>query len=228
MSRNTLARDIPLRKNLRILLADDHTLVRAGLRALVHELGYIVVAEADNGAEALRLIAQLKPNIVLMDISMSKLSGLEVTAQARTSSPETRIIILAMHANIEYAHRALEAGAAGYVLKNARPAELELAIQLAAEGKIYFSGAVTKFVASNRTGSHASQNTKQLTPRQRAVVRLLVKGFTRKQIAEQLDISVKTFDTYRAQIMALLQIHDTAELIKYVAESGLDLDDLDD
>src|SRR5215831_11234889 len=127
---------------IRVLLADDHALVRAGFRALLRELGMLVVAEASNGYEALDLIEQHAPQVVLMDIAMAGLNGLEATARVARQFPAVRVIILSMHANVEYARRALQAGASGYLLKNSKAAELELAISAVAQGETYLTPAV--------------------------------------------------------------------------------------
>jgi DNA-binding NarL/FixJ family response regulator len=207
----------------RILLADDHELVRAGLRALLDKLRYEVVAEASDGLEALRLIELHAPDVMLMDIAMPSLNGLEATAQAVERWPTVRVIILSMHANSEYARQALRAGAVGYLLKNSRANELDMAIRAAMRGETYLSPAVAKFIAADyaHRGSRERSPLDRLTPRQLEILRLLVQGYTRKQIAEKLIISVKTFDTYRAQLMEQLDIHDTAGLIRYAAEMGL-------
>lgn len=208
---------------MRILLADDHDLVRAGFRALLAKLRYQVVAEASDGNEVLRLIELHRPDVVLMDVSMPGLSGLEATAQVTQQYPTVRVIILSMHANAEYARRALRAGAVGYLLKNSREVELDMAIKAAMRGETYLSPAIAKFVAADyaRRGSGETKSVEQLTPRQLEILQLLAKGYTRKQIAERLIISAKTFDTYRTQLMKLLDIHDVAGLVRYATQLGL-------
>jgi DNA-binding NarL/FixJ family response regulator len=207
----------------RILLADDHALVRAGFRALLHELGIQVVAEANNGNEALRFIELHQPDIVLMDIAMPELNGLEATACVAEKFPHVRVIILSMYANVEYARRALRAGAAGYLLKNAKAAELQTAIHAVSQGEAYLSPAVAKFIladyAASRSGNDKSAM--KLTPRQIEILQLLAKGYSRKQIAEKLVISVKTFDTYRAQLMQQLGVQDAAGLVRVATQMGL-------
>ena len=210
-------------KNLRIILADDHALVRAGLRALLHEMGVQVLAEAGNGWEVLQRVAELQPDVVLMDIAMPELNGLEATARLTQEFPNVRVVILSMHANVEYARRAIQAGAAGYLLKNAKAAELETALTAVAQGEVYLSPAVAKFVAADytRRSQDKSPAYRRLTPRQTEILKLITKGYTRKQIAEKLDISVKTFDTYRAQLMQLLDVQDAAGLVRVAAQQGL-------
>jgi DNA-binding NarL/FixJ family response regulator len=206
----------------RILLADDHALVRAGFRALLHELGMQVVAEANNGNEALRLIELHQPNVVLMDIAMPELNGLEATARVVDAFPNVRVIILSMYANVEYARRALRAGAAGYLLKNAKAAELQTAIHVVTQGEAYLSPTVTKFIAADYATSVGDDKAAlRLTPRQFEILQLLAKGYSRKQIAEKLVISVKTFDTYRAQLMQQLDVQDAAGLVRAATQMGL-------
>ena len=206
----------------RILLADDHALVRAGFRALLHELGIQVVAEANNGNEALRLIELHQPDIVLMDIAMPELNGLEATARVAEAFPNVRVIILSMYANVEYARRAMRAGAAGYLLKNAKAAELQTAIHVVTQGEAYLSPTVAKFIAADYAASVGDDKAApRLTPRQFEILQLLAKGYSRKQISEKLVISVKTFDTYRAQLMQHLGVQDTAGLVRAATQMGL-------
>ncbi|MBI4787161.1 MAG: response regulator transcription factor [Chloroflexi bacterium] len=210
-------------KPVRVLLADDHELVRAGLRALLRELDIQVVAEASDAHQALRLLAPHKPDVVLMDIAMPGLNGLEATALAVKEFPDVRVIILSMHANVEYARRALAAGAVGYLLKNSKATELDLAIKAVVRGQVYLSPAVAKFIAGDyaRRKKGARGAPERLTPREVQVLQLMAKGYTRKQIAAKLNISPKTFDTYRAQIMQQLDAHDVAGLVRYATEKGL-------
>jgi DNA-binding NarL/FixJ family response regulator len=209
-------------KPMRILLADDHALVRAGFRALLREMGITIVAEASNGPEVLQLVARHQPDIVLMDIAMPELNGLEATAQLTQKFPNVRVVIISMHANIEYVRRAMQAGAAGYLLKNAKAVELETALTAVAQGEAYLSPAVAKFVAADyaRGGPGDDPSRVRLTPRQVEILQLIAKGHTRKQIAARLGISVKTFDTYRAQLTRRLNIPDAAGLVRYAVKMG--------
>jgi len=208
---------------IRILLADDHALVRAGFRALLQNLGMEVVAEANDGAEALRLIDAHRPDVVLMDVAMPGLNGLEATTHVTRKFPGVRVIILSMHANAEYARRAVRAGAAGYLLKDASTSELELAVKAVARGEAYLSPAVSKHIIADYAQSVGSQGSslEHLSPRLREILQLIAEGYSRKDIAQKLDISVKTFDTYRAQLMEQLDIHDVAGLARYAARMGL-------
>jgi DNA-binding NarL/FixJ family response regulator len=207
---------------IRVLLADDHALVRAGFRSLLESLGARVVAEASDGHAALRLIEAHRPDIVLMDVAMPELNGLEAAARAAQLYPAVKVIILSMHASAEYARRAVRAGAAGYLLKDASIAELELALNAVMRGETYLSPAVSKHImAVYRSMDGETNSLDQLSPRQREVLQLIAEGHSRKEIAEKLSISVKTFDTYRAQLMQQLDIHDVAGLVRYAARMGL-------
>jgi DNA-binding NarL/FixJ family response regulator len=218
-------------KTIRILLADDHALVRAGIRALLESLAEIeVIAEVDNGQDALQLIGTLQPDVVLMDIAMPQLNGLEVVAQVSKCFPQVRVIILSMHENEEYVLQALRAGAAGYLLKGARTSELDLAVTSVARGEIYLSPAASKHVVLDyiqRVGRASAATEREpspderLTPRQREILQLIAAGCTTKEIAQRLEISVKTVEMHRAQLMDRLDIHDIAGLVRYAIRTGL-------
>jgi len=211
-------------KSIRILLADDHTLVRAGIRSLVQALsGIQVVAEAGDGREALSLIEAHQPDVAVLDIAMPGLNGLEVAAQVADNFPYVRVIILSMHATEEYVLRALRAGAAGYLLKDADTTELELAIKAVTRGETYLSPAVSKHVTEyvRRVGQEAHSALERLTPRQREVLQLVAEGHTTQEIACLMNISVKTVETHRTQLMERLDIHDIAGLVRYAVREGL-------
>ena len=186
-------------------------------------MGVQIVAEAGTGLEVLKLVAEHKPDLVLMDIAMPELNGLEATARLTERFPAARVVIISMHANIEYARRAMQAGAAGYLLKNAKAAELEAALTAVAHGEVYLSPAVAKFVADDYAGrgQGAGAARVRLSPRQLEILQLIAKGYTRRQISDKLAISVKTFDTYRSQLMRQLDLHDTAGLVRFALQSGL-------
>lgn len=209
---------------VRVLLADDHALVRAGIRALLEDLeGVTVVAEAGNGSEVLELARKHRPDVVLLDISMPGLGGLEASAQLKQELPEVRVVILSMHANEEYVLQALRAGAAGYMLKDSATAELELALQAVMQGETYLSPPISKQVVEGyvqRVGAEQPV-ADNLTPRQRQVLQLIAGGHSTKEIAYHLELSVKTVETHRAQLMERLQIHDIAGLVKYAIRNGL-------
>jgi DNA-binding NarL/FixJ family response regulator len=210
--------------SIRVLLADDHALVRAGFRALAQNLaGVEVVAEATDGREALTAIKTHQPDVVLMDISMAGLNGLEAAARVAKEFPNVRVIILSAHSNEEYVCQALRAGAAGYLLKDAGTSELDLAVKAVARGETYLSPGVSKHVISDylrRTGGDSGA-LEMLTPRQREILQLIAEGQTTKQIANTLHISVKTVETHRMQLMERLDIHDVAGLVRFAIRMGL-------
>ncbi|MBI3802080.1 MAG: response regulator transcription factor [Deltaproteobacteria bacterium] len=223
-------------KPTRVLLAEDHALVRAGIRALLHNLpGIQVVAEASDGREALRLINTHQPDLVLMDIAMAGLNGLEATARVTKEFPTVRVIILSMHSTEEYVAQALRAGAAGYLLKDAAATELELAVTAVARGETYLSPAVSKHVIANylrRAGGEETSGDEKtassavlLTPRQREILQLIAEGHSTKEIAATLHLSVKTVETHRMQLMGRLDVHDVAGLVRYAIRIGLVLPD---
>jgi DNA-binding NarL/FixJ family response regulator len=206
---------------LRILVADDHTLVRAGFCSLVENIaGVEVVAEAEDGHQALELIDQHRPDIVLMDITMPRLNGLDVAARVIGRHPHVRIIILSMHPDEEYVLRALRIGVAGYLIKDAGTEELEMAIRSVAQGKTFLSPSISEQVAEyvRRVGDGSEE---LLTSRQREVLQLIAEGLTNREIAETLEISVKTVESHRTHLMNRLEIHDVAGLVRYAIREGL-------
>ncbi|HMD87668.1 MAG TPA: response regulator transcription factor [Anaerolineaceae bacterium] len=217
--------------SIRVLLADDHNLVRAGIRSLIQELtGIEVIAEASDGREALSLIEIHRPDVVLMDIAMAGLNGLEATARVVRDFPEVRVIMLSMHANEEYVWQALRFGASGYLLKDAGTAELELAIKAVARGETYLSPPISKQViddyiqrVSGQPDSEkiAAAPADRLTQRQREILQLIAEGHTTQAIAQKLNISVKTVETHRMQLMERLDIHEIAGLVRYAIRIGL-------
>lgn len=209
---------------MRVLLADDHTLVRAGLRKLLESLPDIeVVGEAEDGLAMLTLIEKRHPNLVLMDIAMPGLNGLEAAARLTKTYPQIRVLILSMHQNEDYVRQALRNGAAGYLLKDAAPVELELALKAIFRGETYLSPAVSKGVVSNYVQRLRTEETpgEALTPRQREVLQLIAEGRSTKDIARRLDISIKTVETHRSQLMKQLDLHDIAGLVRYAIRTGL-------
>ena len=217
---------------LRILLADDHTLVRGGIRALLNALpGVLVIAEASDGREAFRLVENVHPDIVLMDIAMSGMNGLEATTRITKEFPEVKVIILSVHKNEEYVLQALRSGASGYLLKDAGIAELEIAIKAVARGETYLSPPVSKQIISDYVrrvdieleseGAGKEPSLERLTPRQREILQLIAEGNTTHDISKTLNISVKTVETHRMQLMERLDIHDIAGLVRFAIKSGL-------
>jgi DNA-binding NarL/FixJ family response regulator len=211
-------------KTTRVLLADDHVLVRAGIRSLLEKMsGIEVVAEARDGYEALELTKKHFPNVVLMDIAIPGLNGLEALARATKEFPAVKVIILSMHANEEYVLRALRAGACGYLLKDAAVTELELALRAVTRGETYLSPRISKRVIGSyleRLGNERPLR-EELTPRQREIVQLIAEGKSTKEIAFLLKVSVKTVEAHRAQLMARLDIRDVAGLVRYAMRVGL-------
>lgn len=214
-----------MNKNFRLLLADDHALVRAGLRELVQKIpGVEVVAEASNGRQALELIQAHNPDLVLLDIGMKELNGLEVAERTTRDHRTVKVLILSMHANEEYVMRALRAGASGYMLKDSATAELRLAIDAVLSGKTYLSPTISRSVIDSylhRTGSGKKAALEQLTPRQREVLQLIAEGNSNKEIAANLNLSAKTVETHRAQLMERLDIYDVAGLVRFAMREGL-------
>ena len=207
-------------QNIRVLLADDHTLVRSGMRALVADLpGIDVVAEAADGRAAVDEVEELRPHVVLMDITMPELNGLDAAAQIHDRFTEVHVILLSMHAEGEYVARALAVGATGYLLKNADAAELDKAIRTVARGGSYLSPEVARQVTSGRV--QAGRPGPELTRRQREILQLIAEGSGTRQIAAKLGVSVKTVETHRAKLMERLDIHDIAGLVRYAIRQGL-------
>jgi len=204
----------------RVLLADDHALVRAGLRALLERLPNVeVVGEAEHGAEAVKLAAQLRPDVVLMDVSMPILNGIEATRRTVKLRPRPRVLVLSMHDDPVYVRKALSAGASGYLLKTAPRRELELALAAVIRGEIWISPSIARTMVDD-IGRRAP-NHDELTPRQREILQLIAEGHTTKQIARRLHIGVKTVETHRSQLMERLDIHNIAGLVRYAIRSGI-------
>lgn len=209
--------------SLRVLLADDHALVRAGMRSLLRDIeGVEVVGEAADGAEALELAARERPDAVLLDIAMRGMNGLEAAARLRERLPEAKVVILSMHTSEEYVLLALRAGASAYLIKDSATSELELALTSVMRGETYLSPAISRQVVDGyvqRVGSGVGPD--PLTPRQRDVLKRIAEGRSTKEIAFELNLSVKTVETHRAQIMERLGIRDVAGLVRYAIRAGL-------
>ncbi|MBM3150773.1 MAG: response regulator transcription factor [Chloroflexi bacterium] len=211
-------------KTIRVLLADDHRLVRQGLRALLEARpGFIVVGEVADGAEAVELAEKEQPDVVLMDISMPNLNGLEATRQITQRKIETRIVILSMHASSSYAVRALKCGASGYILKDADQEEIIQAIQAVMQGRRYLSPAISNQVLeallNPKDGSDDPYNA--LTTRERQVLQMIAEGNTNAAIAEKLFLSPRTVEVHRANMMHKLNIKSQAELVRFAIQRGL-------
>lgn len=211
-------------ERIRVLLVDDHALVRAGLRALIEMIDSVdVVGEAGNGAEALRTIEKLNPHIVLLDITMPDMNGLEVLQRITLRFSGVRVIILTMHEAREYAVQALQFGAAGFIPKSAAAAELKDAIEMVMQGKTYVSAQTPQQTAARVVLNDDKQREllDRLTPRQREILVRIAEGQSTKEIARALDISVKTVESHRSQLTERLSIHDVAGLVRFAIKAGL-------
>jgi DNA-binding NarL/FixJ family response regulator len=212
-------------KTIRLLLADDHPVVRVGLRTLLEiEPDLCVVGEAGDGAEAVRLIERLCPDVVIMDISMPEMDGLEATRRARAISPGTHILILTVHAQERYLFPVLKAGASGYVLKSTIDTELIEAIRTVARGEAFLYPSATRMVLEDYLAHLAGGEQdayEQLSEREREVLKLIALGHTAGEIASQLGLSPKSVETYRARIMQKLDLHSRAALVRYALARGL-------
>lgn len=209
---------------LRVVVVEDHALVRAGMLALLKNLdGIEVVSDVGDGWEAIKSVQRDSPDLVLMDIAMPGLNGLDATSRIVKESPTTRVILLSMHANEEYLQQALQAGASGYLLKGAELAELEMAIRAVGRGETYLTPAVAKFAieAYRERSDGPSGPLTKLTMRQREILQLIAEGQTTKDIARRLNLSVKTVETHRAQLMERLDIHDVPGLVRLAIRVGL-------
>ena len=210
--------------HLRILLVEDHALVRAGMKALLQKIeGIVVVADMGDGLEAVKYVQTAPPDLVLMDVAMPGLNGLDATARIVKESPATRVILLSMHANEEYLQQALQVGASGYLLKGAELAELELALKAVARGERYLTPAVAKYAieAYRERSEGPAGPLARLSLRHREILQLVAEGQTTKDIAHRLNLSVKTVETHRAQLMERLDIHDVPGLVRFAMRVGL-------
>jgi DNA-binding NarL/FixJ family response regulator len=212
--------------SLRILLADDHLLVRAGIRSLLESIeGASIVAEANNGREAVALAKAHQPDLAVMDITMKELNGIDATAQIRLESPSTRILILSMHSTEEFVTRAIKAGAHGYLVKDSAPDELKTAVEAVMSDEVYLSPRVSRHVINSLLqgagGKRRESSLDALTARQREILQMIAEGKSTKEIAFVLDVSLKTVETHRKAVMERLGIHDVAGLVVFAIRSGL-------
>ncbi len=212
---------------IRVLLADDHTIVRQGLRALLdtHE-DIEIVGEAENGRQAFEKTEQISPDIVVLDITMPYLNGIEATRKIKKMNPEIKVIVLTVHDSEEYVHQILQAGASGYLLKESAVSDLVSAINAVNKGDVFLSPTISKVVVKDyikHTGgeTRAFDSLDVLTSREREVLQLIAEGHTNREVARLLKLSVKTIDVHRARIKEKLNISDTAGLIKYSIRKGL-------
>jgi two-component system response regulator NreC len=215
-------------EKIRVLLADDHALVRSGLIKLLEPHKDIaIVGEAEDGEEAIRFAKQLHPDVVIIDLSMPKVNGIEAAKTLRRDCPETRVLVLTMHENEEYVYQIFRSGAGGYILKNAGRDEIAAAIRAVAKGDRFFSPRVSEIMvegylrrAEEREKSFSSQEI-PLTAREKEILSLIAEGLNNQQIADRLFISPRTVDTHRTNIMQKLDIHDSVKLVRFAIEKGL-------
>ena len=213
-------------KKLRILLADDHIVMRTGLRALLERQPTLeVVGESENGRETIELVASLRPDVVVMDIGMPVLNGIEATKRIATEYPTTAVVILSMHADESYVMRALKAGARGYLLKDSAPSDLISAVQTVSQNKSFFSPKVSRILAEDYVRvlkqKGAVDSYDLLTSREREILQLLAEGRANKEVAAKLNISPYTVETHRSHILEKLNLHNPAELILYAVRKGI-------
>jgi len=209
---------------VKVLLADDHTLVRKGIRAVLSsQPGIEIVAETGEGREALSLIEQHKPDLAVLDVTMPGLNGLEVAVRVPHVSPRTKVLVLSMHAGEAYVAQALRAGVAGYLLKDAADDELPMAIKAVARNEVYLSPRISKQLVDRfvQSGATEPDPLAGLTTRQREILQLVAEGKSSKEIAAMLDLSIKTVESHRGQIMERLGVHDVTGLVRFAIRVGL-------
>jgi DNA-binding NarL/FixJ family response regulator len=214
-----------MKPKIRILIADDHTLLRQGIRSLIEDQAdIVVVGEAEDGRSAVQLAHTLRPNVILMDIAMPSLNGLEATRQIKREHPEIQILVLTMYEHEEYFRQVLEAGASGYILKRAAASELLAAIHAVYNGEAVLSPSITRMVLEDylRMDTKAKESEPDsLTGREREVLQLIAEGKTSREIAEILTLSVKTVQSHRTSLMQKLDLHDRGDLIKYAIQKKI-------
>jgi DNA-binding NarL/FixJ family response regulator len=209
-------------KKIRLVLADDHPMIREGFKTLLARSDdFEVAGEAENGAELLKVVASLKPDVTLIDLHMPGMSGLEALEKLHASFPDIKFAVLTMHEEREYIQKALKAGADGYLLKNIERAELEKAIHTIFAGGKYFSPAITAVLADTVANPSASAEASEITPREKEVLALVARGNSTKQIADQLRISIRTVETHRINMLKKMGVSNSAELIRKAFELGL-------
>ncbi len=209
---------------IKVLIADDHAIVRTGLRALIHsEPAMELVGEATGGYEALELVKKTRPDVLVLDLSMPDLDGIAVTRQVKPQFPDLHILILTLHEDEALLKAALKAGASGYILKRAAETELISAIHTILRGDLYVDPSMVRRLLTDETPPTAAspQSAETLTPREIEVLKLIVQGYTNRQIGEELSISVRTAESHRANLSDKLGLHSRVELVRYAREHGL-------
>ena len=211
-------------ETIKVLLVDDHTIVRQGIRALLESVPDIqIIGEAEDGKAAVEMAEKLRPNIMLVDISLPMLNGLEVTRRVRKKVPECKVLVLTMHENEMYVSQILRTGASGYLVKKTAVSELIMAIRSVHQGKAYFSPSISKIVLNDylrKESRGEGPSTELLSNREREILQLLAEGYSNKEIAVILNLSVKTVSNHRNRIMQKLDIHDITSLVKYALKQG--------
>ncbi len=205
---------------IRILLAEDHVIVRQGLRALLEQAGMTVIGEASDGQEALRIAHEQHPDVAILDIAMPHLNGIETARRLREALPQTKIVLLTVHTEDPYVLEAMQAGAVGYVLKTQAAADIVQAIRDVVQGEIYLSSRVSRAVVKAYL-TRSDLPPDPLTSRERETLQLIAEGQTTKEIAWRLGLSVKTVESHRIRLMRKLDIHETATLVRYAIRRGL-------
>ena len=225
LDRGILVADVESRPLVRVLLADDHAVVRSGIRVLLEaQDGIHVVGEAEDGLDAVSQTERLAPDVVVMDISMPRLNGIAATRRIHRQHPEVGVVALTMHDDERYFYEMIKAGGAGYVLKDAPAEDLAEAIRAAAEGRAYLSPLVaSRLVHDYIHDDHGVRDDRfaSLTDREREILTLIADGYTNRQIADRLVVSVKTVETHRTNLMQKLDLHDRTDLVKYAIRKGL-------
>ena len=206
---------------IRVLLADDHAVVREGLKMLLQAVGVSVVGEAADGREAVRQAQKLRPDVVIMDIAMRELNGIEAVRLLRDQCPATRVVMLSMHSNSEHVFRALEAGAVGFVLKESAGAEVAVAVRAAHAGRRYFSRAIATLWLTAQSRAGRASPLDSLSARERQVLQPVVEGRSSAEIAATVHLSPKTVETYRGRLMKKLGVSNVTDLVKFAIEHGL-------
>jgi DNA-binding NarL/FixJ family response regulator len=214
-------------RKVRIVLAEDHTILRAGLKSLLESTQkFLVVGEADNGRDAIRRVAELKPDLIIVDLSMPGLSGIDAIREIRDRYPLVKSLVLTVHCEEEYVHASLEAGASGYVLKDATQTELITAVERVLEGRTYLSPDITEkvvssYLQSSKRNQEPASRWDAVTLRERQILKLIAEGHTNKSMAHYLCISVKTVEKHRANLMKKLDLHSVSALTTYALEKGI-------
>jgi two-component system response regulator NreC len=212
-------------QSVKLLLVDDHPIVRSGLRMLfLSEPNMKIVGEASSGEEAIAAVAQLQPDVVIMDVAMPGMNGIEATRRIKAAHPQTAVLALTMYEDEQYFFEMLNAGASGYIPKRAAPDDLVSAIKVVAEGNVFLYSTLARFLIrdmAERAAAEPQPSAEVLTPREREVLTCIAEGMTNREIAEALVISIKTVERHRENIMAKLDMHDRVELVKYAIKKGL-------